>query len=203
VINFEPHNRSQYSCGQSNPTYFFCDCWTESRALVEWKYTSVEYLKNIRSSHEAIQAVLILLTQNFGVPTKNSLKIWKNMQSTPFWVLITVQYIVIKKYPSLWPIQIPDSVGILRWQWHWMRQKVWRLSWRSIGFLSKGIRPNVHPFESQLHSFCHTYHLSCVMTVLGLVQILIPRTAHKRKLQSCKRESNYGCLPNCDDCNRE
>jgi hypothetical protein len=40
------------------------------------------------------------------------------------------------------------------------------------------------------------YHFSCVMAVLGLVQILIPRT-HKIKLQNSKRESNQcpGCLP--------
>jgi len=38
---------------------------------------------------------------------------------------------------------------IHRWQWHWMRWKVWRLSWRSMGLLSKGLWPNFHPFESQ------------------------------------------------------
>jgi len=54
----------------------------------------------------------------------------------------------------------------------------------------------LNPIEMvSLHNL-FSYHFSCIMAVLGLVQILIPRT-HKRKLQSSKRESNpsSGCLP--------
>jgi len=70
---------------------------------------------------------------------------------------------------SQWPTQIPDSVGIHRkWQQHQVRQKVWRLSWRSVSLISKGLRPNVPWFapskarSAAWHSFCHNRMISLI-----------------------------------------
>ena len=56
----------------------------------------------------------------------------------------------------------PRFRGIHRkWQQCQVRQKVWRLSWRSVGLISKGLRPNVPWFapskarSAAWHGFCH------------------------------------------------